>query len=174
MQKLRDLIGLPVLDVETGTQIGEVHEVVLDINRAVVCGIVISGAAWFSQDRGILFHDLYRIGRDAVMVHGPEAVREFAALLAAPGSHKLREFTGKQIYTESGNYLGVLVDIACMPETGEIRFLELSDGLLTDFLYGRLLMPLPQAQVINDDKMIVPEAMAKLLHAANIEPGGVK
>lgn len=43
MQKLRDLLGLPILETETGIQIGEVREVVLDIEMASVIGIMIAG-----------------------------------------------------------------------------------------------------------------------------------
>lgn len=173
MQNLRDMIGLPVLETETGLQIGEVQEVVLNLDKAIVYGIVVSGANWFSENRGIEFRDLFSIGRSAVTVRSSSAVREFTSMMDSPEVLKLSDICDKQVYTETGDYLGALVDIVCDPATGEVRFFELSDGFVTDFLYGRLTMPLPQAQVISEDKMIVPAVMARLLHAANQEPGGV-
>jgi uncharacterized protein YrrD len=173
MHKLRRLLGLPVLEIEHGTQIGEVREVVLDIGQAAVAGVVIAEPTWFSHERGILFGDLYGIGRDAVMIRDTSAVRDLSAAVAAPGVQKLSALCDKQVYTETGDYLGVLTDAVCDPDTGEIRFYELSDGFITDFLSGRLIMPLPPSQVVSENKLIVPEAMHKLLQAENHDSGGV-
>jgi uncharacterized protein YrrD len=172
MQKLRDIMGLPVLETKSGTQIGEVHEAILNLVEARVCGLAISGPTWFSQERGILFGDLFGIGRDAVTVDAVDVVQDLAEITDNPEIHHFQDVCDKQLYTETGLFLGTLVDIIFDPVTGEVRFYEVSDGFVTDFLYGRLVMPLPQAQIIERDRLIVPEAMAQLLHAANQEPGG--
>ncbi len=172
MQKLRRLLGLPVLEIEQGTQIGEVQEVVLNIEQAAVIGMVIAEPTWFSHERGIFFVDLYSIGRDAVTVRSAAAVKDFSVAITASGVHKLSALCDKEIYTETGDYLGVMTDVTWEPATGEIRFYELSDGFITDFLSGRLTMPLPPAQVVGKDRLIVPEAMIDLLQTANHDPGG--
>ena len=173
MDKLRRLLGLPVLEIEHGTRLGKVQEVVLNVEQAAVAGVVIAEPTWFSHERGIAFADLHGIGRDAVTVRDAGAVRDFSAVVGAFGAYKLQALCDKQIYTETGDYLGVVADVACNPETGEIRFYELSDGCITDFLRGRSVMPLPPAQVVGEDRLIVPEAMVKVLKAAIHEPGGV-
>ena len=170
MQKLQKLLGLPVLETETGTQIGEVQEVVLDIEGAVVLGIIIVSATWFNQDQGIAFEDLFSIGRDAIMVRNNGVIQEVAAFMVIDNSYHLQDLLKKQIFTETGLQLGVLVDIAFDDTTGEIKGYQLSDGLFTDLLYGRMMMPLPEAQVVAEDKLIVPESMAKLLQSKIGEP----
>ncbi len=165
MYKLRNLLGLQVLEVETGTQIGEVQEVVLDIEGAIVLGIVITSANWFNDDRGIAFEDLFSIGRDAVMVRNKRAVREVASFLPQNNYYHFYDLFEKQIFTETGLQLGVLVDIAFDDSTGEIKGYQLSDGIVSDLLYGRMVMPLPQVQVVGQEKLIVPESMGKLLHS---------
>lgn len=173
MQKLRSLLGLPVLEIAHGAQIAEVKEVALDLERAAVVGIVVAGATWFSEERGIMFPDLHGLGRDAVTVKSAAAVRPFSDVLATPGVVRLMTVCDKPIFTEMGEYLGVVTDIVCEPATGEVRFYELSDGLITDLLRGRLTMPLPSAQSVGEDRLIVPDATAKLLQTANHDPGGV-
>jgi uncharacterized protein YrrD len=170
MQKLRSLLGLPVLELEGGTQIGEVQEVVLSIERAVFVGLVLGGSSWFGPERGIVFADLHGIGRDAVTVRSADVVKEFAAVLS--DSERLAELCDKPVYSETGDCLGRVADIVCDDATGEIRFYELSDGLITDLLSGRWLMPLPVAQVTHADRIIVPEALAGP-SAADHESGGV-
>lgn len=173
MLKLRSLLGLPVLEIERGTRIGEVREVVLNVEQASVAGVVIAEPTWLSHERGISFADLYGIGRDALTVRDADAVRDFSAVLGGMGVYTLQALCDKQIYTETGDYLGVVADVACEQATGEIRFYELSDGFITDFLRGRSVMPLPPVQVVGEGRLIVPEAMAKTLKAAINEPGGV-
>ena len=166
MQKIKDLLGLPVLETESGTQIGEVKEVIIDLDQAAVRGIIVANANWFTCEQGIEFNDLSSIGRDAVMVRS-EAVVQAAAVFAETADnqvYRLDELADKPIYTESGLQLGMLVDLGFEPVTGEIKAYHVSDGVITDLIYGRMSLPLPQAQVVGQDKVIVPEAMAKLLH----------
>ncbi len=164
MQKMSELLGLPVLETEQGTQIGEVQEVIIDINQALVLGITIADAKWFKSEQGIAFTDLYSIGRDAVMVRS-EAVVQARDVFAPPaaGIHYLKELLDKPIFTESGLQLGLLADLDFDPLTGEVKAYHVSDGVITDLLYGRMSLPLPQVQIVGQDKVIVPEAMAKLL-----------
>ncbi len=163
MQKLREMFGLPVLITGTGTQIGEVKEVIVDLEQAVVRGIVLAGANWFTNGQGIVFEDLFRVGRDAIMVRATYAVRELTPAIMPGIVYYLNNLLDKQIYTDTGLSLGILVDALYDGTTGEIKAYEVSDGLITDLLYGRKVMPLPQAQVVGQDKLIVPDTMTKLL-----------
>lgn len=167
MNKLSNLIGLPVLETQAGMQIGMVEEVLLDIDQAIVRGIIIDSENWFFQAYGIGFEDLLSIGRDAVMVRGSEVVRDLACFSSSSNIYRLNDLMNKQIYTDAGFLLGILMDVAFDATTGEIREYQVSDSVITDLLYGRQTMPLPQAQVIGQDKVIVPDTMAKLLHTEN-------
>lgn len=164
MYKLRNLIGLPVLELDTGTKIGEVQEVVVDLARAAVLGIVTNQTSWFSDGQGILFQNLFCIGRDAVMVRSRDALLALTAMPGIDQACRLHDVVDKQIFTECGVNLGLLADIAFDPGTGEITAYEVSNGVFTDLVYGRSMMPLPQAQVVGEDKLIVPESMVNLLH----------
>ena len=164
MLKLGDLLGLPVLEVETGAQIGEVREAVLDNTLTSVKSIMVTGGNNGGGSQQILFRDLLNIGRDAITIRNGSVM--FSADL--PGCEEvttqLRELLQKEIFTETGRNLGVLVDIIFDVTSGKVQGYEVSDGIITDLIRGRLLMPLPEAQVVGEDKVIVPDAMAGLLH----------
>lgn len=163
MQKLNDLLGLPVLECETGSKIGEVREVILDLDRAAVWGMLLNLTEGSQTNEGILFRDVYNIGRDAVTIRITDMVTDLTSFLETDSLQCLQKLVNKTIFTEAGLNLGVLVDILFDVTTGEVKNYEVSDGIITDFIHGRMVMPLPQAQVIGEDKLIVPEVMAKLL-----------
>lgn len=163
MQKLRNMFGLPVLITGTGAQIGEVKEVILDLEQAAIRGIVLTGANWFTNDQGVVFEDVFSIGRDAMMLRATYAVQELTPAMMPGIVYYLGDLLDKQIYTDTGLSCGILVDALYESTTGEIKAYEISDGLITDLLYGRKLMPLPQTQVVSQDRLIIPDAMTKLL-----------
>lgn len=163
MQKISNLIGLPVLEFITGTQIGMVEEVLLDVDQAVIRGIILDNEN--CKAYGVSFENLFSIGRDAVTVRGSEIVVDLKDLVSLNNIYQLQDLVNKQIYTETGFLLGILMDVIFDSVTGEIKSYQVSDSIITDLLYGRQTMPLPQAQVIGQDRVIVPDAMARLLHA---------
>jgi len=164
MQKLRYVIGLPVLETETGTQIGEIAEVIVDMEAAFIWGLIVAGVNWFSPENVIVFADLHSLGRDAIMVRNKHVVQQLNALDIHHNKYYLRELLDKQIFTDSGLRLGVLADILFDSITGEVKWYQVSDSIITDLLYGRMRMPLPQTQTVGQDKVIVPDGMTKLLH----------
>jgi len=164
MQKLRYVIGLPVLETETGMQIGEIAEVIVDIEAAFVCGFILTGTNWFASESIITFEDLFSLGRDAIMIRNQHVVRQLDTLIHVSNKYYLRDLFDKQIFTDSGLRLGVLADIFFDGITGEIKWYQVSDSIITDLLYGRMMMPLPQVQTVGEDNVIVPEGMIKLLH----------
>lgn len=134
MNKLSHLLGLPVLETETGVQIGEVQEVLLDIDQASIRGIILDSANWFFQTDGISYEDLFSIGRDAVMVRGSEVVKNLATAFSLNSIYQVKDLLDKQIYTETGFMLGILVDIIFDGTTGEIKAYQVSDSIVTDLL----------------------------------------
>lgn len=165
MQSLFELLGLSVLCIETGKQVGEVEEALLSVRDATLDSLVVSGGTWLTEKKLLPFAQLHRVGPDAV------TVRSDAALLPWPegyaAQHKLyaaKELRGKRLDSEAGAHLGVLADIVFDSRTGEIRSYLVSDGWVSDLLHGRAEMPLPQAQTVCEDRIIVPESMEKLLH----------
>ena len=165
MMKLRHLIGLPVLEMETGTQIGEIGEALVNIEAAAVWGFVIHGKDCGSAEGIVAFEDLSCLGHDAIMVKNHHVVHQIDSLSISDNKCYLRDLVDKQIVTDSGLSLGIVADIVFDSGSGEIKSYQVSDSIISDFLYGRLIMPLPQTQVIGHDRVIVPEAMSKCLHS---------
>ena len=164
MQKLRHTLGLPVLETKTGTEIGEVTEILVDVQGAVLLGLIVTSGQIVGEDGFIAFTDVFSLGRDAIMLGSQGHMCTLEALPGMAGGYPSRELFDKEIFTDSGLRLGILVDIIFNTSTGEIKWYQVSDSIIGDLLYGRFVMPLPQVQIIGKDKIIVPEIMSKLLH----------
>lgn len=165
MQSLFELLGLPVLCTETGKQVGEVEEALLSVRDAALDSLVVSGTAWLAEKKRLPFAELHRIGADAVTVQSEAKLLPFAQeYVLRQRLYGAKQLQGKRLDSEAGARLGVLADIVFDSRTGEIRSYLVSDGWVSDLLHGRAEMPLPQAQVVCEERIIVPESMEKLLH----------
>ncbi len=163
MKALYSLIGLPVMEIETSLQVGEVKDIVLNLEKVTVCGILVSPTGWLNDCAYISFASIYNMGRDAVMIRNKAVLEEFS--VASSDNCYLTSLCTKQIFTETGLQLGVLTDICFDQSTGELKAYLLSDGIITDLLYGRMAMPIPQVQVIGQERLIVPESMSDLVQS---------
>ena len=164
MQSVQSLLGLPILEICCGTQIAETQEVVVSLEEKSVIGIVTQKEGWLTETKGILLRDIFRIGRDAITIYSDHVIR----VLKLKDTREIclcGELFDKPVFTETGLNLGFITDLFFETTTGEVKSYELSDGLITDLLRGRMVMPLPAAQIINQERMIVPEAMSKMIRS---------
>jgi uncharacterized protein YrrD len=163
VKKLRALLGLPVLELETGEQIGEVQEVLVDVAGAVVCKMEIISTLLFAGKKQLSFADAHGFGRDAVMISSRTLLQDEPEEVVN-NCYRLADLCDKAIFTENGLQLGIVADLIYNEHTGEITAYELSDGFITDWIHGLQVMPLPQTQIITEDRLIVPDCMTKLIH----------
>lgn len=166
MYKIKELLGLSVLEIVSGKQIGEVSDVIMDTERATIRGFVVSASGWLKASRGVAFADVASIGRDAVMVRDAAALMDLAAIPGCTAAQPLGALLEKDLYSETGQLLGVLADVFFDSVTGEIKGYEVSDSVVQDLLRGRMVMPLPPAQVVGENMIIVSAAAAKLLRSS--------
>ncbi|GMA99160.1 PRC-barrel domain-containing protein [Pelosinus sp. IPA-1] len=164
MQRMRDIVGLPVIETETGKQISQIEDIVLNIDEAKIYGIITNSAKDLSSEQGISFMNILSLGRDAVMVRNHSVIQEATAFFEVTAIYYIKELFEKEIVTEEGFRLGILVDVFFDTSTGEMKSYQISDSIITDLLYGRKKMPIPKIQVIGKDKVIVPGTMKTLLY----------
>lgn len=163
MQRMRDIVGLPVIETETGKQISQIEDIVLSVDEAKIYGIITS-AKDLSSEQGISFMNILSLGRDAVMVRNHSVIQESTDFFEMTAIYYIKELFEKEIVTEEGLRLGILVDVFFDTSTGEMKSYQLSDSIISDLLYGRKKMPIPKVQVIGKDKVIVPGTMKSLLY----------
>jgi len=128
VQRLGDLLGLPVVTLAGGRRVGRVRDLVLDPGGRQVLGLLLSREGWFRGAQGVPWGEVVRIGRDAVLVRGEPR--------PAPAGLLWSSLRGKPVLTLGGAEVGLLADLEVDPG-GRVQGYRLSGGVLDDLLVGQ-------------------------------------
>lgn len=157
MKKARDVIGLPIICVETGKQVGHAKDLLMDEGWQVEA-LLLEAKHWFSDMTCVASADVVALGDDAVTirkeeaVHSIEADKGFRTLLC--GDSKLK---GIPVITVNGQQLGMVEDVYLDLVKGiKVIGYELTEGFISDLKEGRKWLPMPDSVKIGEDALIVP------------------
>ncbi|HWR56619.1 MAG TPA: PRC-barrel domain-containing protein [Negativicutes bacterium] len=157
MPTINELRGLPVINLSTGEQIGEVKDVVIDTANYRLVGVLLSRAGWFHTGRGILLGGMKNIGPDSITIEDETAIVSAEALAAGGRTILNEDIIGKDLVTAEGNIVGTLSDVLLDVKSGLLTGYEVSDSVIGDLLEGRSNIPLPAQQRIGENAVIVPD-----------------
>jgi uncharacterized protein YrrD len=155
----KEIIGLPVIDLETGESIAEVKGVVFDSNTRTLQALVLEKATWLKPPVGIAFEDVRAIGPAAVTIPNKGVVQPLNR--NEDWLTNLRpenQIAGHEVITETGENLGRVDDVVFDEQEGVIRRLVVSDSLLQDLVSGRREVDFPEQAVMGKDNLILPHA----------------
>ncbi|OXM86802.1 PRC-barrel domain-containing protein [Paenibacillus rigui] len=157
MKRARDVIGLPIISVKTGKQIGTAKDMELGEDWSIEA-VLLETKHWFSTPGCILWKDIIALGEDAITVHDEDAVtqREEGAghTSLINGDRKLK---GLPVVTANGQQLGIVDDVYLDPNLGKkVIGYELTEGFISDLREGRKWLPLPESVTVGEDAIIVP------------------
>ncbi|WP_426448587.1 PRC-barrel domain-containing protein [Paenibacillus sp. S-38] len=157
MRRARDVIGLPVMCLESGKQAGEVKDLLLD-EKWLVRMLLLETKHWYSDPMCIRAEDVAALGEDAVMIPCEEVIAglpeevPYRSLIC--GDCKVK---GIPVLTANGRELGIVEDVYLQADQGiKVIGYELSEGFLTDLREGRKWLPLPDSVKAGEDVLIVP------------------
>ena len=105
------LEGRPVVTLG-GERVAEVKDVVFDSARGRLIGFSLRSPGLFSRTRHdtLPWSTVHRLGPDAVMVAGEDAVRDVDSLVGE-GVADDRNVLGNQVLTDTGVEIGTVVDV---------------------------------------------------------------
>lgn len=156
MYKGQEIIDLPVINLETGKEIGNVKDVVFDPNQEAITGLIINGGSWLQGNRMVCYEKLHGIGEDAVTIEDDSALAEpdeiKECLNGADGN-----VIGAKVVTNDGKELGNIEDIVLNSNSGEIDSYEITDGVVQDILEGRGILNVSDDLKYGEDVVIVSD-----------------
>ncbi|WP_173298247.1 PRC-barrel domain-containing protein [Thermanaeromonas sp. C210] len=133
MPRGRELVGLPVVSLEAGEELGRVHDLVWDVATYGLSGVVLTSNGLRKGPRFLKAKKIRNPGPQALTVDSSACLED-----TVPGeSLRWREFKGRRVLDAGGRELGLLEDVEVEWPSGRIVALELSQGLVNDLLEGR-------------------------------------
>lgn len=133
MPKGRELVGLPVVSLDAGEELGRVHDLVWDVATYGLSGVVLGPDGLWKGPRFLEAQKIKNSGPHALTVENSACLED----RVPEESLRWREFKGRRVLDSGGRELGLLEDVEVEWPSGRIVALELSQGLVNDLLEGR-------------------------------------
>lgn len=130
MRRMRDIVRLPVVDLNTEERLGCVRDIVYNEKDNTISGVIVEKDSLLTRPSKIIAReDIVSIGKDSL------AVKELSGrkLSGACWSQKV----GSKVYDNDGDIKGTVGDIYVDNQVQKILGYEISDGLFADLLKGR-------------------------------------
>ncbi|MFD2670400.1 PRC-barrel domain-containing protein [Marinicrinis sediminis] len=154
MLQAHQIRGLPILDVETGKELGTCKDILIS-KEFKAAGMLIDAKRWLSAPRMIRMDALLSIGDDAVMLPNADVIQPWKEELHGDWLCS-QHFKGLPVYTSNGHQLGTIEDVYFSKDSDkDIVGLELTDGFLSDIQEGRSWLPIQTPMRIGEDAVIV-------------------
>lgn len=156
--KATEIIGLPVITLDTGEEVEYVSDVLYDLKSHSVAALLVGSGGWFSEAKVINITDIHTIGTDAVMIPSASVIKtagDFKENNLAQVA-KDREYLRKtRMVTEQGEEIGKVTDVFFSIPSGTVSYFEVSEGLLEDAMEGRKTVNVADIITIGQDATIV-------------------
>lgn len=161
MIRLQQLIGLPVLTMNTGKKVGIVKDAWFD-ERWRLKGLVLEYAKWFAvKVRTVQWSAVLSCGDDAVFIADDSKVdtgkKQLLQRAYCMGVIHLKDMP---VITVTGMQLGRVSDVYFYPlQDTQIIGYELTDGFISDLMEGRKWLRTPSDYnevLLGQDAIIVP------------------
>lgn len=121
MKSSQQILGLPVLSIEEGREIGEVRYIILNPARGTVDFLLIADDEWYLEHKVLPFKDVSAIGEYALTV---AAASSLAPVSNSPEALKLlkKDLTlpGIRVLTQGGRLVGSISEYYIEPSSGKI------------------------------------------------------
>jgi len=122
VRDIDNIIGRPVLSVESANKLGHVHDLIVDPLQGQLAGLSIRR---LDQSYALVDnHEIHSIGPDAVMVDDEESLAspEQSSIKALPRAKN--ELIGVKVITESGQLLGKIANLFMHPAETPVHSAE--------------------------------------------------
>jgi uncharacterized protein YrrD len=159
LRKAKDVIGLPVVTINTGKQVGTVKDMKVGSDWRLKA-IVLEAKTWFASGRTIPVEHIVAMGANAVTIPSEEsALQHEEELSARPLVDGAGKLFGLPVLTVAGEQLGIVEDVYFEQKVGiPVVAFELSEGFLTDLQEGRRTFSIPEHCTLGEDAIVVPSS----------------
>ena len=128
MKKSEEIIGLPVISIEEGDEIGVIGHVIPNVINGSIAGLALKRRVWYQQPSVIPFSFVVGMSSQALTIENKSAVYPLSELsdleeMLAKGN----EIIGLKVITKTGDMLGKVSEYV-VDDEGSIAEYQLEDG----------------------------------------------
>ncbi|SHF39291.1 Uncharacterized protein YrrD, contains PRC-barrel domain [Desulforamulus putei DSM 12395] len=165
MRKSKKFIGMPVISLAEGQQMGTVKGLVVDPHQQKVAALIIEQKGWFSEQKFAPYGKVRSVGTDAITIDQSAVVEKGASL---PDILKLYKdkvtVIGCKVIAENGSHLGEVDEYFVEETTGSIVGLEISGNLLNSIMKGKSFLDISFVRTIGKELVVASnEAMDNIV-----------
>ena len=176
MKKSIEIIGLPVISITEGRELGMSKTLLIDSKNGTIAAITIEDEDWYRGVKLLPYSSVIAIGEDAVTVTNSENI----LTLEDAGDYEAMmdaniKIIGTKAITKSGTIQGKVVEIY-VGDNGKIEKCEIEarDGSLSEITSDQISIFGKQVTVIDSDlekktELIAPNAPAAAVEAPKAE-----
>ncbi|MBB5354701.1 uncharacterized protein YrrD [Anoxybacillus mongoliensis] len=129
MKSSAQVIGLPVISIQNGVQLGQVKSLVINPEKGTVDFLIVDQENWEISMKAIPFRNVIGIGEFAVTVEEERAVLDLNVIpIANELVNKKIAIKQAKVMTRKGQLLGEATEFYIDEETGQITGIEVQIG----------------------------------------------
>lgn len=154
-------IGLPILVIKDGKEVGSVREFVVDFDNGLILGLLLS-AGILERNRVIKIRDVKEFGKDSIMIEDEKVIMPLRMIGVFRDLLKKKiKIKGNRVVTESGEELGEVKNYEVDDISYKISKIFVSEGVLKDLFKGELIVRADNIVSIGKDAIIVRDNVVK-------------
>jgi uncharacterized protein YrrD len=164
LRRSQDIIGLPIIHVNTGKKLGVVRDLLFDQNQQAQ-GLLVEEKGWMKRGKYLPAHAIHSLGEDAVIINRVEDIQpldshteQWVRLVTGPSRLK-----GRTVLMADGSQLGLVEEVYLDPHLGTLWGYELSEGFFNDLMEGRKVIRPQTPLTWGKDVLIADEGHANQL-----------
>jgi uncharacterized protein YrrD len=163
----KELKGMPVLRVDTGSKLGEVSDTIIHPVKGEILGIVVRSIEASEQ---ILLTSSFFIGVDAIMADGKADYEDIPSDNPGRGVTALGRLVNTNLVTEAGRLVGRISEVYVSTQKPFVIY-HIVESTLQKFFGGGFFVPGDIARAYSSDgvRMIVPVDIEDRFATSSIE-----
>lgn len=155
MRKSKKFIGMPVISLAEGQQLGTVKGLVVDPVQQKVAALIIEQKGWFSEQKFAPYGKVRSVGTDAITIDQGTMVEKGSSLPEILKLYKEKAaIIGYKVLVENGSQLGLVDEYFIDDLTGEIVGLELSGNFFNSLIMGKSFLDISYVQTIGKELVV--------------------
>ncbi|MEG6520657.1 PRC-barrel domain-containing protein [Desulfotomaculum sp. 1211_IL3151] len=155
MRKSKKFIGMPIISLAEGQEMGAVKGLVVDPFQQRIAALIIEQKGWFKDQKFAPYGKVRSVGADAITIDQGAIVEKGTSLPDILKLYKERiNIIGSKVIAENGSDLGEVDEFYVDEISGQIVGLEISGNFLNSLFKGKSFMEIAFVKTIGKELVV--------------------